>query len=89
MDWIEIVGIVASLIVLASFLMKDILVIRLVNIVGAVVFIVYGILIGAFATWFVNAALMIVHIIYIIKELKEKKLKAVAVEQSSVNEEEK
>ena len=89
MDWIEIVGIVASLIVLASFLMKDILVIRLVNIVGVVVFIVYGILIGAFATWFVNAALMIVHIIYIIKELKEKKLKAVAIEQSSVNEEEK
>ena len=89
MDWIEIVGIVASLIVLASFLMKDILVIRLVNIVGAVVFIVYGILIGAFATWFVNAALMIVHIIYIIKELKEKKLKTVNADQINEKKEEK
>ena len=73
MNWIEVIGVVASLMVLASFLMKDILVIRLVNIVGAIVFIVYGVLIGAFATWFVNAALIVVHVIYIIKDLKEKK----------------
>lgn len=73
MDWIEIIGIVASVLVLVSFLMKDILIIRLINITGSIVFIVYGVLIHAFATWFVNAALMVVHIFYIIKELREKR----------------
>lgn len=80
MNWIEVIGVVASLMVLASFLMKDILVVRLVNIVGAIIFIVYGILIGAFATWFVNAALIVVHVIYIIKDLKEKKQKVATAE---------
>lgn len=77
MDWIELIGILGSVFVLISFLMKDILVIRIINIVGSVIFIVYGIIIGAMATWFVNAALIVVHIIYIIKELKNKKNKAI------------
>lgn len=77
MDWIELIGILGSVFVLISFLMKDILVIRIINIVGSVIFIVYGIIIGAMATWFVNAALIVVHIIYIIRELKNKKNKAI------------
>lgn len=75
MDWIELIGILGSVFVLISFLMKDILVIRIINIVGSVIFIVYGIIIGAMATWFVNAALIVVHIVYIIRELKNKKNK--------------
>ena len=77
MDWIELIGILGSVFVLISFLMKEILVIRIINIVGSVIFIVYGIIIGAMATWFVNAALIVVHIIYIIRELKNKKNKAI------------
>lgn len=77
MDWIELIGILGSVFVLISFLMKDILVIRIINIVGSVIFIVYGIIIGAMATWFVNAALIVVHIIYIIRELKNKKNKTI------------
>ena len=77
MDWIELIGILGSVFVLISFLMKDILVIRIINIVGSVIFIVYGIIIGAMATWFVNAALIVVHIIYIIIELKNKKNKTI------------
>ena len=34
MDWIELIGILGSVFVLISFLMKDILVIRIINIVG-------------------------------------------------------
>ena len=73
MDWIEIIGVLASVLVLISFLMKDIIVIRLVNISGSIVFTVYGVLIGAFATWFVNACLIVVHIAYIIRDIKDKK----------------
>ena len=91
MNWIELIGIAGSLLVLISFLMKDILVIRIINISGSVVFIIYGIMIGAMATWFVNAALIVVHVVYIIKELKDKKKKKAmsvnAVEQTDISKE--
>ncbi len=74
MDWVELIGIVGSVLVLISFLMKDILVIRIINIIGSIVFVVYGIIIGAVATWFVNAALIVVHTIYIIKGYCEKRI---------------
>ena len=86
MNWIEIIGVLGSILVLVSFLMKDIIVIRLINISGSVVFIVYGILIGAFATWFVNAALIVVHVIYIIKDIKAKKNGAQSTEEDKKEE---
>lgn len=73
MDWVDIVGLVASLFVLASFLMKDILVVRLINIAGAIIFVVYGIIINAIASWFVNVVLIVVHLVYIVKEFRDKK----------------
>lgn len=75
MNWIEVIGVLASILVLVSFLMKNIIVIRLVNTFGSIVFIVYGILIGAFAIWFVNAALIVVHVIYIIGDVRVKNKK--------------
>ena len=64
---VEVIGIFASIIVLLSFIMKDIKSIRIINISGSVLFVVYGILINSFATWFLNGALIIVHIVYLIK----------------------
>lgn len=66
MNW-EILGTLASVIVLISFLMKGETKIRLVNIVGAICFVVYGIMINAFAVWFLNGALCIIHIIKLLK----------------------
>ena len=59
---IELLGTFASILVLISFLMKNEKMIRSVNIVGALVFVVYGICINAFSVWFLNGALCIVHI---------------------------
>jgi uncharacterized protein with PQ loop repeat len=58
----EILGTIASIMVLISFLMKSEKSIRTINIFGASLFVVYGIAINAFSVWFLNGALCIVHI---------------------------
>lgn len=63
----EIIGIIATLFVLLSFLMKKIELVRIINIIGATLFVIYGVLIGAFSTWLLNALLIIIHIVYLIK----------------------
>lgn len=64
---IEVIGVLASVIVLISFLMKNIKLIRIINIVGAVLFVIYGICIHSIATGFLNGALIVIHLIYLIK----------------------
>lgn len=66
MNW-EIMGTIASVIVLLSFLMKGEKNIRLINILGALLFVIYGILIKAFSIWFLNSMLVLIHICKIIK----------------------
>lgn len=57
----EIIGTIASIIVLLSFIISGEKQIRLINIIGALVFVIYGLLINAFSVWFLNGALMIIH----------------------------
>ena len=74
MNWMEIIGICATIFVLISFLMKDIKWVRIINIVGAVLFVVYGALIGALSTWLLNALLVVIHITYLVRdEIKKRK----------------
>lgn len=67
----EILGTIASIFVLISFLMKGEKNIRLINIIGAFIFVIYGILINAFSIWFLNSVLLIIHIIKLIKGINE------------------
>ena len=57
----EIIGIAATLFVLISFLFTNEKRIRQVNIVGAVIFVIYGILIGAISVYLLNGALILIH----------------------------
>lgn len=50
----EIIGVIASVIVLISFVMNAEKKIRIINIIGALLFVIYGILINAFSVWFLN-----------------------------------
>jgi hypothetical protein len=68
MGAVEILGFIAGLTVLASFVLKGEFRIRLANSVGAALFAIYGVLLGAWAIWFVNVALIIIHIVYLIKK---------------------
>lgn len=73
----EIIGYLGSFFVLASFLLKDIRQIRMINIIGAVFFVIYGISTKTWATAFMNLALVGVHIFYLIKlHLDSKKEKS-------------
>lgn len=63
----EIIGIMATLFVLASFLVNDMRKVRYINIIGAALFVVYGYLIGAFSTWLLNGVLIVIHIFYLKK----------------------
>lgn len=75
MNWIEILGLVASVFVLASFVFKNQLVIRSINIVGCIAFVVYGILIRSLSVWLLNGILIFVHTYYIVRlviDLKKK-----------------
>ena len=63
----EVIGTLASVLVLMSFLFTGEKRIRIANIFGAALFVVYGLLIGAFSVWFLNGALLIVHIVRLCK----------------------
>jgi hypothetical protein len=65
MNRIEIIGIIASLFVLASFSLGNILWVRVVNIIGAAIFVVYGALMGAWAIVILNVLLVLIHISHI------------------------
>ena len=73
MNWYEAIGITATLFVLLSFLMRDVKVIRIINIIGCMFFVMYGILIGSLSTWLLNGILIFIHIYYLVRFYMDKK----------------
>lgn len=67
---IEIIGIIATLMVLVSFTMTGEVGIRSINIIGAVLFVIYGIFLQAFSIWFMNGLLIIIQV-YKITQLRK------------------
>ena len=75
---VEILGIVATLFVLAGFCFKTMtfwgsFFLRLLNIVGSIIFVVYGLLLPAYATAILNGALIIVNGYFLIALIKNRK----------------
>jgi len=67
MEYPEIIGILAGIFVLISFKLSGERKIRLVNIVGALLFVIYGIMIGSISIWLLNVLLIIIHGFKLIK----------------------
>lgn len=67
MNMIEILGYVAMVLVAGSFLLKDVVKLRLVNSVGAVCFVIYGLLIGSVPVAGLNIFVVCVNAYYIMK----------------------
>ena len=63
----ELIGVFASVMVLISFVMNGEKKIRIINIFGATLFVVYGLLINAFSVWFLNGMLLFVHLHKLLK----------------------
>ena len=68
-NYIEIIGVLASILVLISFAMKNERSIRKINILGAVTFVIYGLTINAFSIWVLNLILILIHL-YRLKNMK-------------------
>lgn len=68
----EIVGLLAGILILISFLMRGEIKIRMVNIFGAILFVIYGILIESISVLFVNAALVLIQGVKIIQYWRSK-----------------
>jgi hypothetical protein len=62
-NW-EIFGYIGTALILTSFLIEDIFKLRLVNTVGAVFWIIYGLGISAGPTIVVNSCVIIIHLIW-------------------------
>lgn len=65
---VEALGIIATIFVLLSFLFRAEKKIRIVNIIGAALFVAYGILMGALSVWLLNALLIIIHIYFLLRK---------------------
>ncbi|MDO4229144.1 MAG: SemiSWEET family transporter [Capnocytophaga sp.] len=71
---IDLIGYAASFFVVLSFLIKEnIIYIRLTNLVGCVLFVIYGFLIDSIPIILPNAFLVFVQIYYVVKTLHRKK----------------
>lgn len=70
---IDFIGYAASIFVVLSFLIKEnIVYIRLTNLIGCVLFVIYGFLIDSIPIILPNAFLVFVQIYYVIKTKKSK-----------------
>lgn len=81
LDWI---GYIASLIVLVSLVMSSIVKLRVINLVGATMFAIYGFMIGSLPTGFMNVGIVFVNIYYLVGMYKSKEyFHLLSVEKSS------
>lgn len=63
----ELIGYIGSLVVVSSFLMKDIKKLRVINIIGCSLFICYGVLLNSIPIIFTNTAIILINLYYLIK----------------------
>ena len=63
----EIVGYVASIVVAISLTMRSVLRLRMVNLIGAAVFSIYGVLIHAYPVAVLNALIVLIDLYYLIE----------------------
>jgi GNAT superfamily N-acetyltransferase len=70
--WLEIVGYIGSVLVAISLMMKSLLRLRIINMVGAVVFVVYGLLIRAYPVALLNGLIAGADVYYLIQMVRQR-----------------
>jgi len=77
---VELVGFIASALILVSLILTSVVRLRIVNAIGAAVFVVYGLLIDSVPVWGMNAAIVVVDLWQLRALLrKDERVEAVAV----------
>ena len=80
MNNFEVIGIIASVLVVFSMVFKTTtyrgtMLMRILNLAGSIFFIIYGFLLPAYATAITNSCAFILNLIYIIKEPYDRRRK--------------
>lgn len=69
---LDMIGYIASFIILVSLLMSSVKKLRLINLFGSVIFAVYGFMILSYPTAVMNIGIVLIDLYYLIKMYKEK-----------------
>lgn len=72
LNTVEIIGYLGSILVAISLMMKSLLRLRLINLVGALFFTVYGILLGAYPVAVLNGLIVVIDIYYLVQMWRQK-----------------
>ena len=85
-EWI---GLLASVFVLVSFLFSNELKTRIINLIGCIIWVICGIVVKQYSISIMNGALIIVHVVKLVKMFlaKRKQTQANAVEQTDAQQE--
>ncbi len=70
--WFEMVGYAGSILVAVSLMMKSLLRLRIINLVGATVFVTYGLLIGAYPVALLNGLIVGIDLYYLFQMWRQK-----------------
>ncbi|MDA3730212.1 YgjV family protein [Niameybacter massiliensis] len=70
--WIEWIGYAASVGIVISLLMTNMVKLRVINSIGCVLFVIYGVLVGAYPVVISNAAIVVINAYQLYKLSKEK-----------------
>tara|TARA_B100000678_G_scaffold213679_1_gene181047 strand:- start:226 stop:456 length:231 start_codon:yes stop_codon:yes gene_type:complete len=73
-NYLEIVGWIATFVVIGSFLVNDMIKLRSINLAGATLWLIYGIIASSYSIIFLNVVVMSIQIFKINELLKNKKL---------------
>lgn len=63
---IELIGFIATTIICISFIPKNVKIIRWLNLIGSIFFIIYGFTIGAFWTGFMNICIIFIQLYHLL-----------------------
>lgn len=62
----DLIGYLATALVLVSFLMKDIIKLRIINSIGCLLFTLYGILLGSWPVIITNGAILLINLYFLV-----------------------
>ncbi len=68
---IEWIGYLASILITISMFMKEIFKLRFINLMGCILFVIYGLIIGAYPVAIANAILVFINLYYLYKLFRE------------------
>jgi len=71
-DSVELIGYLGSILVAISLMMRSLLRLRIINLIGALFFTIYGVLLGAYPVAFLNGLIVCIDLYYLIQMWRQK-----------------